>query len=370
MHITALIFTAVKTCVGTGGSFGIAAIQFYWSFISQIKHIFKVIRDNPDRQKTAAAATIAIPLALLWCYVLITGMGMDYFLMHTHEAYVIQSLEHILDSSFFVIELVVVGVIFLHNTYIYIPLSKINKIEIIISFAIPMITICISISIYICKFITGAPSFFEDLLRLNQLYLRLYVYGISSLFLTTINTTLGLFVYMIVEGRFPNKNSISKKDLTFFNKQGLDYKEAKAYLVNQKKVKEYILGYTKYYLVGVISVWIGTLILGIYIFKGGEQDAGLFLMLCSCVYIPWIFKLIKTQFLSGKYTMLHLLKDTEEPHIWFAYFCKEIIDNPPKAKLNDKNEEVLITKHFVLTRNKLNQKLDLVEEYAVNEFYL
>ena len=49
MHITALIFTAVKTCVGTGGSFGIAAIQFYWSFISQIKHIFKVIRDNPEK---------------------------------------------------------------------------------------------------------------------------------------------------------------------------------------------------------------------------------------------------------------------------------------------------------------------------------
>lgn len=349
MHIFSLIFMAVDTCVGKGeasGSVGIVLIQFICSLGGQIRSIFKVIKSNPDKQK-AAAATIAIPLVFLALYVFITGMGMDYFIKHKHEEYIIENIENILTLKIFIVELLILSGIFIYNTYIYIPLSKINKIEIIISFAIPVITICISISIYICKFIIGANSFFEELLKINQFYLKFYVYGISSLVLTTINTTMGLFVYSIIEGKFPNRNNISLEDSIILN--------------NRKKVKEYIFGYTKYYLFGVISACIGTMVLGIHFFYSGDEQACMILILCSCVYIPWIFKLIKIQFFSGKYKTFYLLDKMQDSDIGFNYFCNEIIDNPPKTKFNDNNEKILISKHFIFTRTKSNQKLELIK---------
>ncbi len=354
IHLS-IFSNAIDTVIGAGDNMNSLAsnillvgsiLGFSKSLYEQLSVCFSLVKN--EKQKGAAVMIMIVPMMLIFAVLLITSMGMGYFLTSSQSSNVINPIISLINTPLFKIESVIISLVFFKNVKKVVDISKMDTESILIGFGVQILTAVLSILFIVLSFLNLDTVIFSFI---PQILLRMYVYGLYMIAVSIFATAIAIKLHNV----FRNDRKLSYNDIKQTDPWEItdDRKtrklKEKIFSQNKQIAKKYIMGNNKYYISGLVSVALFTFILGYYFrFADGQEGVGNFLMLASAVYLPMIIIRLLTSQKKQKVNAYNTLIKSDNPEKWTDLFVEEIASQ-------NFQEPIIETAHFkyIDTKNEI-----------------
>ncbi len=336
MRIFEILHIIFLSGVGRGstGSSGLLILQFAVSLLGIASHCYSLIKEN----KLIGMMAVVLPSAFAFAYIIITGLGFDYFLFNKQEPHIINLVARNMLTIDFVYEVLLLSAAFLISLFTYCKIKKPTWFEFLLSYSIEIITILTFIMLYAGLYITDFPFNILLVFEKNIFMIKLFLYGVSSLILKTSATIVAILLSFLLKER----KKIDSEKKYFSNKF---YEEETLYFLKKDLKQIAIILYVCYFVEVAVFIWL-------FERNKGTIDLAALLFLLTLPFLLMAlyanYKVIKME----KSKLFLTLKEEKSPGI-FKKFHDEIILKNYHSQLLACNEYLLSSNTFMIHKRGL-----------------